>query len=677
MSAQKKKSGIPLRLQLLVWFMIIALIPILSLSITSNAQMQATQGFIAETELEHLGEISEANADFIGAWLDSRMNDMSYIASLEETAALDFDSMSMYLEALAEEQPIYDTIYVVGTDGLGIAGVTYENGNTTVLSETAANEFDVADRDWFQQASSGEPSYSEPLVSRATGNFVITVATPVVDESGEIVAVVRGAVLLGTIFERVASLNTEVIEAYFLDMEGSLIDELAEETPPLETEVAQRVQANESGTTVYQNENGTTVLAGFVYIPRLDWGLVLEVPEDVALGEANDLQSFYSILFWGIVVGSIILIIVLATFVARSFTKPIGLASSAVARVAAGDLRFESDNGKEESNNEVKMLQFSVRQMSNALSSLIADVFEKSQTVASTSQELTASTVEVTTQADDVTASVQIVHERAEEQAEQVKASNDATLKVVAGMQKAGKSMEEMKREVSDSKQRTEQSAELMSQAVERMEGLREQTNKSATSIKSLDNHMKEISDIVTFITDIAEQTNLLSLNASIEAARAGEHGKSFAVVANEVNKLADRTSKASKQISSLIRKTQEQTMESVEMIESSNHLATDTATIVHDVGDVIRTVTQDMTVVQERMSVVQHSIRDMESNVEVVKASNASMVALSDDTATQAQSVAHASENQAATMQEVAAAAQELSKMAEELQEKVEHFRY
>ena len=86
------------------------------------------------------------------------------------------------------------------------------------------------------------------------------------------------------------------------------------------------------------------------------------------------------------------------------------------------------------------------------------------------------------------------------------------------------------------------------------MNGIGELIGNGASSVQELMNRSKEIAEITKIITEIAEQTNLLALNAAIEAARAGEHGRGFAVVADEVRKLSDRTTQATEQIGTAIR---------------------------------------------------------------------------------------------------------------------------
>jgi methyl-accepting chemotaxis protein len=104
------------------------------------------------------------------------------------------------------------------------------------------------------------------------------------------------------------------------------------------------------------------------------------------------------------------------------------------------------------------------------------------------------------------------------------------------------------------------QGGALVSQAVNEIQGLFEDTQKSAGRIVTLSDRAKQIGSIVGVIEEIAAGTNLLALNASIEAARAGEHGRGFAVVAGEVRRLSERTAQATRQVAELISGIEEET---------------------------------------------------------------------------------------------------------------------
>lgn len=123
------------------------------------------------------------------------------------------------------------------------------------------------------------------------------------------------------------------------------------------------------------------------------------------------------------------------------------------------------------------------------------------------------------------------------------------------------------------------------------MERIKTTVTESGERIKQLGEQSKAIGEIIQVIDDIAEQTNLLALNAAIEAARAGEHGKGFAVVADEVRKLAERSGKATKEIANLIISIQKGTDNAVSAMEKGISEVENGSRFAHDAGQALKEI--------------------------------------------------------------------------------------
>lgn len=186
--------------------------------LTSLLYQQYEQAQVDAT-LNKLHAQSENNATAFTSWLTARQDEIRYLASTTAAQQLDLEQLDRLMLSLSELHRYYDSIYIVSPDGIGVAGVTQEGNRIVLLDETQVRTFNVADRDWFREAVSGKPSFSQPVISRATGNRVSTIAIPIM-RNNQVIAIARGAVKIDTLIERIAALpRAQGTEIYLLDSE--------------------------------------------------------------------------------------------------------------------------------------------------------------------------------------------------------------------------------------------------------------------------------------------------------------------------------------------------------------------------------------------------------------------------------------------------------------------------
>jgi methyl-accepting chemotaxis protein len=261
-----------------------------------------------------------------------------------------------------------------------------------------------------------------------------------------------------------------------------------------------------------------------------------------------------------------------------------------------------------------------------------------------------------------------------------------STLHAVSGMRTAVDRSEEASKEAAVLAKRTAtalaQGTETVRETVDGMARIKNAVDRSAVKVTELGAKGDQIGAIVETINDIAEQTNLLALNAAIEAARAGEQGKGFAVVADEVRKLAERSGRATKEIAALIAEVQTGTVEAVKAMESGTaEVETGVAMIARSASAFAQIAEVDAArvIALNRVLGALDAIRSGSNEVRAASAAidrvvdattNAAnaMATSADDVAAAVKSVAAVSEDNSAAAQRVSATTQEISAQAKEV---------
>jgi len=295
----------------------------------------------------------------------------------------------------------------------------------------------------------------------------------------------------------------------------------------------------------------------------------------------------------------------------RLVIGPIEKVEEMVKKFAAGDLTGRVRLGHKMPKDEVFSLGTSVNAMADSMSDIVGKIGNSSSSLGSSSTQLATSSSNMNDGVNSQSAQTAQVATAMEEM-------NAAVIEVARNSHSAT----EAARSARDIAAR---GGDVVGQAINAMKDVAESTDVTGTTIKSLGKSSEEIGTIISVINDIADQTNLLALNAAIEAARAGEQGRGFAVVADEVRKLAERTTKATKEISEMINTIQDETTQAVSAMEEGTHKVENGVKLANEAGEALSQIVtgvedvndmigQIATAAEEQSATAEEIARNMEN---------------------------------------------------------------
>ena len=276
-----------------------------------------------------------------------------------------------------------------------------------------------------------------------------------------------------------------------------------------------------------------------------------------------------------------------------------GMADTAE-KIADGDLR-----GDVTPRSEKDVLGRTFKKMVAGLREIITDIrtgadqmSSASTQIASTSEqaarnnEAAATAVEETTSTmHEMSANIQNVAKNTQGQASSVSQTSSSIEQMVTSIQRIANTAQQLVELSQKTRKAVDLGLESVDKSVKGTDEISKAITRSADTIAALGSRAEDIGKIVDVIDDIAEQTNLLALNAAIEAARAGEQGMGFAVVAEEVRKLAERSAKSTKEIAELITGIQKEAQDAVKLMEKSTQIVEKGVEMSRQVGDSLKTI--------------------------------------------------------------------------------------
>ena len=542
-------------------------------------------------------------------------------------------------------------------------------------------KLDPSVRPWYNDGLRANPvTFTDAYVDGFTGKMIISAVSPI-KVNGQAVGATCVDVTLDVLDNKVSKMTyRDTGDGLILEPNGNVLAASAaykslnvqnvQDLPSLSPHFDQMLNNKSGYFSIAKGSNGKERLFVYTTLDTTGWILGIAVDADFVFASINSLRFTYMI----IAIAAFLLMFFILMKMSNSITDAIVKLQESASELAKGNLRI--DDIRVDTQDEIGALATAFNDMSQSLRNLIGKMSNTSHQVAAASEQLTASAHQSADTAVHIAERVNEVSANVESQLNDIDAAKENVDVVFGDIEKMSEKTRLVTKSTDDTADAAQRGSELMGVAVQKMANIEKSVMSSADVVKKLGESSQQIGQIVEAISTIAEQTNLLALNAAIEAARAGEHGRGFAVVSEEVRKLATESQTSADQIRERITAIQNDTASAVESMEAGTIDVKEGTDAIREVGEQFQRIMKQVDGIQQQMSGIGTSMKTVSDGASRIVTAVESINEVSRQTSEHTNSISNATETQSASNEEIAAASQALSQLAVEMQEAISKFK-